>query len=254
MIIAIVGIVHKSNLLPYYLQHYRYLGVQKFFVSCDPDKLDPSGALKEFILRQKDIELIQLPSGFRRSQLCGGIEEEIRKTVATSDDWVIPSDLDEFNQYPVTLPEFVHKLQSGFFTHMSGHLSDRISVSGELNGLLPIEDGVSIWKQYPLVGQVTALLSRGRTDKVLISRGDLAWGMGHHQMRDADNLNPYPELGVSHHFKWIGGLEQRLGWRIDNEQRVRLPWSEESLRLVNYFQQHGRVIHEHVAAIEGWHP
>ena len=252
MIVAIVGIVHSYDLLPYYLNHYRGLGVDKFVISCDPDDLDPTGELQQNLLAQADIELVDLPAGFRRSKMVGMIEEEVRSRTAA--DWAIPADLDELNQYPGDLRELVAQLERDGATHVTGELRDRLAPGGVLAELGSFEDGISIWDQYPLEANVTAKLAGGLTEKVLLSRGDLAWTMGHHRLRDALTLRAFESRGVAHHFKWRQGLTRSLAWRIENEKRLRMPWCKESIQLSNYLLEHGRIVPEDVDATVGWRP
>lgn len=254
MILAIVGIVHGHDLLPYYLDHYRACGVDRFFIACAASQLDPSGALEKFLCEQTDVTVIAPPDRFVRTRLVGSIEEEVRRGRATANDWVVPTDLDEFIQFPRALPDLVEDVARDGCTHVVGTLLDRISSRGELTSVAPSEHGVSIWAQYPLSARVTELITHGGTSKVVLSRGDLPWTIGHHQMLPGARLRQYPEEAVVHHFKWRSGLSQMLEWRVDNEQRVRVPWSGESERLLAYLQEHGRIRPEDVGAEDGWDP
>ena len=255
MILAIVGIVHQYDLLPYYLQHYRQLGVEKFFTVCEPEQLDPSGDLKAFLSAQKDIEVVGLPRAFKRSNLVGMIEEEIRQAVATASDWIIPSDLDELNQYPASLTEIIKNMEKDNQHHVLGEMKDRISSDGTLTKLIAFGHDIPIWQQYPMEGDVTKLITQGRVDKVLLSRGDLALGIGHHQLRDERPNQSYPQQGFAHHFKWQDGLEETLKWRIENEKKGRLPWCAESERLSQYLStNNGKIIKADVNAKQGWRP
>ena len=178
MILAIVGIVHSYDLLPYYLRHYRELGVDRFAIACNPDDLDPAGGVKKMLASEPDVNVVDLPGGFQRSRLVGMIEEEVRLRTATAEDWAIPADLDELNQYPADLRDLVAQVEQYGFTHVSGELRDRLAPEGVLAGLKPFDRGVSIWGQYPLEANVTGRIAEGLTEKVLLPRGDLAWGIG----------------------------------------------------------------------------
>ena len=176
-----------------------------------------------------DVDVVNLPRGFQRSSLVGMIEEEVRSLIATAGDWLIPSDLDELNQYPADLRDLVHQMEQDGSTHLVGELRDRLAPEGVLAGLLPFDQGVSIWDQYPLEGDVTARIAGRVGSTGALSRGDLAWCMGHHRMRDSPMLRPFGSTGVAHHFKWRDGLAQTLAWRVDSEERARVPWSRESI-------------------------
>jgi hypothetical protein len=254
MIVAIVGIVHRDDLLPYYLEHYRELGVDRFVISCDADDLDPAGGLKRKLVTEPDVELVDLPSRFRRSKLVGMINEEIRSRLVSADDWVVPADLDELNQYPANLSELVDQLSDSGSSYMSGRLRDRLAEDGTLKKLAPFEEGVSIWEQYPLEADVTARIAGGQTEKVLLFRGDLPLSMGHHRLRDGENVKAFIARGVAHHFKWREGLDEILAWRIENEGPARVPWIRESALLTDYLKKHGRVVPGDVDAVPGWNP
>lgn len=247
MILAVVGIAHGHDLLPYYLDHYRSLGVERFVIACDAE-------LQRALSLQPDVEAVDLPRGFQRSRLVGMIEEELRVRHAGPADWVIPADLDELNEYPTSLPDLVAQMRRDAATHVEGVMRDRIAPGGVLAALEPFEGGRSIWDQYPLEAAVGVRLAESRTDKVLLSRGDLAWGIGHHQMRDAPALPAFRAQGVAHHFKWRADLLRNLSWRVENEERARVPWKQESVRLREYLHTHGRIRPEDVDARAGWQP
>ena len=252
MIVAIVAIVHNYDLLPYYLQHYRRLGVQRFIISCDPGRLDPSDGLRRALSAQSDIEVVDLPGGFRRSNLVGMINEEVRSRSVTAGDWVIPADLDELNQYPAPLDDLVEQMLQSGSTYVAGRLRDRLAAGGLLTELAPFEEGLTIWAQYPLEADVTARIAEGQTEKVLLFRGDLPLSVGHHRLRDGTLSKAFEARGVAHHFKWRAGLDRVLAWRIENEVRAKVPWSRESTELTKYIKEHGRIVPKDVDAVAGW--
>jgi hypothetical protein len=91
-------------------------------------------------------------------------------------------------------------------------------------------------------------------DKVLLSRGDLAWCLGHHHMRDAPRLKAFGARGVAHHFKWRADVVRNVEWRVQHEERARVPWKAESARLRDYLHANGRIRLEDVDARVGWRP
>jgi hypothetical protein len=252
MILAVTGIVHAFDLLPYYLDHYRKLGVERFVIACDPDQ--GGGELGRLLSTQRDVEALPMPRTFRRSSLVGMIEEETRLRIADPDDWVVPADLDELNQYPDELRDLVRTMQRHGYTHVTGELRDRLAAGGELTSLLPFSRGIPIWQQYPLEGSVTSELAHGSVEKVLLSRGDLGWTVGHHRMRPRPTLMPYPRTGTAYHFKWREGLAGNLAWRVQHESRARVPWCKESLRLDEHLRNHGRINLDEIETTTGWQP
>jgi hypothetical protein len=256
MIIAVTAIVHGYELLPYYLEYYRELGVEEFVISCDPEELDESGELGTYLAAQADVKLLPLPRTFRRSKLVGMIEEEIRKKIGRHSDWLIPADLDEFNQYPWPLRDLVERLERGGYTHVNGVFSDRLAVGGELVALKPQSEHISLWDQYPMEAAVTQRIGQGQLEKVMLSRGDVGWALGHHHVSARPDLKPHPDEGVVHHFKWRDTVLRTLNWRVSNEEKVGtgLPWVGETIRMREYLRQHGRIRYEDVGATPGWRP
>jgi hypothetical protein len=254
MIIATVAIVHDYALLRYYLQHYRICGVERFFIACDSDDLDASGALTAFLGSQIDVVQLSLSRRFRRSRIVGATEEDIRRQVATPQDWVVPADLDEFNQFPLALADLAADLDAGGFTHVTGHLADRLAPEGHLARLEPFDNQIPIWDQYPLVADATSCIVEGTTEKVLLSRGDLPLWLGHHRLGDNAPNRPHPYVGEAHHFKWRDGLEATVEWRLANESKVSAPWRHESENLASYLSEHGRIRPEDTSARIGWAP
>jgi hypothetical protein len=255
VIVAVTAILHDAALLPYYLEHYRLLGVERFAIGVDPDDLDPSGRLGAYVTAQPDVETFPLSRYYRRTSLVGANEEELRRSAVDSGDWIIPADLDELNQYPAALGELIGRLQETGATYVGGALFDRLAVDGSLAPLLPYDEGRSLWDQYPLGADITARFAQGATSKVLLSRADRPLALGHHHMADpGDDAAPLAERGTAHHFKWRLGLLDTLRWRIANERKRAVPWLAESQRLLDHLLAHGGFDAAAIGAVAAWMP
>jgi hypothetical protein len=235
VIVCVTLIAHDHTLLPYYLEHYRRLGVDGFVIAAELG----SPAVPRLRL-QPDVEVVEPSGRFLRTHLVGMEEEEIRRHHVHRAAWLVPADLDEFNEYPGDLGELAAEMEAAGYTHVTGTLSDRVAADGSLAPLRDHADGVPIWDQYPLQAPVTERLAGARTAKVLLFRADLPLGIGHHRLA-CEGGRPLPRTGVTHHFKWRDGLAESLQWRVRNERRIRAPWAAESERLLAHLAASARL-------------
>ena len=93
-------------------------------------------------------------------------KERVRQIIAKPGDWIIPSDVDEFTQFPAPLLELATQMASTGCNHVAGKLVDRLSKAGEL---MPLREEPSIWEQYPIECDLTGLLIGGWTEKVTMA-------------------------------------------------------------------------------------
>lgn len=117
MIVSITSIAHDVSLLPYFLHHYRNLGVQRFFFAVTDNALSqlPQQEICDLLGREPDV--IPVTSAeFAKMGAWGHARWEtdvIRKQLTQHGDWVIPADLDEFNEYPLPLPQLIAEMDRG---------------------------------------------------------------------------------------------------------------------------------------------
>jgi hypothetical protein len=118
-----------------------------------------------------------------------------------------------------------------------GTLVDRISPDGRL---MPVAPSLSIWEQFPVAADLTAAVLRGCTRKVMICRRRvrLADGGRHDTIGVAHEPPPFPGAYRVHHFKWIEGIDRRLGQRLVRDSLVK-PYRKECRRFLRYFGRLG---------------
>jgi hypothetical protein len=242
-IIAIVSIAHDYSLLPYYLEYYRKLGVDMFYISFLHNPLLETSVdtVVEYLKNEKDVEVI-IPQNQNGTVdvhgVAGGITELVRQNVAREGDWVIPADLDEFNVYPLekgeTLKDLAIKMELGHFDYILGEIVDRVAQDKTLARLKDFNDGISIWNQYPLELSITKSIGKALTSKILFSKWNHQLLTGHHLWPDTQG-KVFLSTGTAFHFKWREGLLRMLDNRIIFEKKSSAPWVEESLRIKEYF-------------------
>ena len=242
---------HDATLLPHFVKHYRWLGVERFAISIHeqrPGVRAEAEAIVETL--GPGIDLHAATARQQRSGVEGWNKEELRQRVAQPDDWIIPADLDEFIQFSVPLPNLLEQMCGRNAQYVMGRFSDRLAPGGELTATLPFPN---LWLQYPLEADVSVRLARCLCTKVVLSRGDCPLGCGHHFV-----CGPARELrsahGIVHHFKWRAGLVEALTRRVEIYRHQKVPWVGESERVLAYLTKHGRIVPEDFNARPGRRP
>lgn len=213
-------------LLPFFLEHYRKLGVTQFFCSTLYNKVKP----------QKD--LCVYPYGVDTtldiySQMAEAIRGMIRRHVFES-EWYILADLDEFHEYPLELPDLIHRCEQRGKDCVLGEMVDRVKEDGSIPELTnePLEI------QFPVKSVITRDVMLACVQKIMLCRGIRNIDNGHHSMQEVSY--PYPSRGVIHHFKWHSGIVSRMKERLAQPHKD-LPWYAEAQRFINHWQLCGSV-------------
>jgi len=157
------------------------------------------------------------------------------------DDYVMHLDLDEFQEYPVPLAEIVKLMNARDDWALRGWILDRVAANGELLAIMP---SPSIGEQFPIGCELTKILLRAWTQKIMLCRGrvQLQGGVRH------DTCNAYyddipigqSEQYIVHHFKWINGLVPRLQERME-KAAIGPAYANECRRFIDYWNKHGRI-------------
>jgi hypothetical protein len=124
MILAVVGIVHSFDLLPYYVVPLLKVGVARFVIACN---VNEGGELGGLLVGRPDVLVLALPRTFRRSNLVGMVDEEIRVRASGPHDWVIPAGLDELNQYLDDLQKLASEMEWCGYSRVVGELRHRLA-------------------------------------------------------------------------------------------------------------------------------
>jgi hypothetical protein len=251
MLYVISTLSYDTSLLPHFFKYYKSLGVTRFIISIH--ELVP-GLLKkaQAIAKQFDSDVKWIPVSER--QILTGIEgnnkEEIREKHVTSQDWIIPADLDEFIQFPAPISQLIGEMDANGATFIKGDFLDRISEDGRLNPTLPEP---SIWEQFPLTCKVSQSLIKCWSHKVTLARGDCMLASGHHNVI----FPARPHISrrcIIHHFKWRRGLLTALRRRLAVYKNAGWDCYREAERALSYLNQNRRINVVDFRAARGWNP
>ena len=148
-------------------------------------------------------------------------------------DWIVYADMDEFTDFQgLSVRDWIDRLNAGNYNVLRGGLYDRVSPDGSL---LPVRADVSLHEQFPhtCVLQDRLEYDINRTvPKIVMTRGDLRVGTGHHFPFHYPPENPWTCFKVDHllpanwpqpnnlplelridHFKWTEGRVDYLASR-----------------------------------------
>jgi len=245
MLAVITTIVYEASLLPHFLDHYKHLGVNRFIIGTHPQIHD---TVRNMVANQP-VELFPISFRMLSTGVEGNNKDELRQEAKfTRNDWLIPADLDEFNQYVAPPLDLIARAEAENVSHYRGKFADRLSFDGTLSLDHPLP---SIWEQYPLEADISQRLVQGCTDKVTLVRGDQSLSAGHHTVEGVD---PAPISCTVHHFKWRAGVLDALQRRINCYQEQGIPWWVESKRVLDYFSTRDKFDLTDFETRLGWFP
>lgn len=228
--------------LPQLVQHYRALGVDQFLFSLQQeptvDVAQREQQLERFVQQLRALDCAHGFSLVAPFDVWAVRDQHARlqaKYVAPQ-DWVVWCDSDEFQVYPGGLQAFTAECDSKGIEFLRGVFIDRIAADG---GLPPFDPAQPIWGQFPLCCNVTALLAKAETRKVVLSRGYVRLDVGHHWPLGSGAYTSARGWVQIHHFKWHADVIRSLNFRIQPEWKAKCSWWTESQRLLDYFTAHG---------------
>lgn len=234
----ITPICDRIELLPFYLRYYHRQGVERFVVALYNGKKNP---LHDAIYRfgnQSKVDLHIRPSVICPLPELSGPKETsginvIRQEFIRPDEWFAIADLDEFVRplRGTNLIDLASRAIASDYTAVHGGMVDRIAATGEFPAIDP-DRGLD--EQFPLQCDLTEACG-AMTSKIFLSRGNLEVTNGHH-WPNSGNVSIMRDGGEVHHFKWTSGIIGRLQNRLKHFREQRLPWAEESARLLKVIE------------------
>lgn len=240
-LLTCVGLTHDLPLLPHFLRHYHELGVRPenmHVILNTPNPDDGAIAEARAILDAAGTALPKLWIAPYTSDSMWAQRRALQQEVARPEDWVLSADVDEFHEYPTSLPKFLDWCAARDIDCVHGPFIDRLSGDGALN---PVQPQPSLWEQFPLRGDVACSVRRNEgkdywhgTVKLMVMRGRLLPKRGGHQPqapREEVNFlygRPLATLrGITrapvrfsiplrvHHFKWTAALQGSVQRRLE---------------------------------------
>jgi hypothetical protein len=243
------------DILPYMLEHYRALGIESFFVNVHlSSPTDPVYEQIREITTRFGCGIASVQVGDWQSLQVGMYALQRERY---PDDWFVLADQDELQFYPAGLREIVNDCASQGWDYIRGCFVDRIAADGSFPAL---RSDAPLREQYPLGGFVSNPVLGADPRKVVAVRGNLPIVKGQHHVlpnhetrgRACPSRAYYIPV---HHFKWTGGIHERLASRLALFQKQGVPHWDESARFLEYYTRSGgrlnlRDPHLHLAPAE----
>lgn len=233
-----VAITAHATLLAQFLRHYGACGVSRFFIAVEP-------GLEQAVSSTIAGYPVEIVRGLDASESIEGgtaAVSRMRRRFAKPDEWVVLSDLDEFQAHPEGLAATVAAADAAGANVVRGLMVDRVATDGQLKPVGPQDD---LWRLFPERCYITALLQRGLSYKCALVRGHLESGrtdeglsLAHHHMI-GERLAP-TTIEIDH-FKWNAEARERIELAIARTKAAGQPFWIEYQRVLDHLQHHGRL-------------
>jgi hypothetical protein len=233
-----VAITGHATLLSHFLRHYQAAGVTRFFVSVEP-------SLEAEVTRIASGFPVELVRGLDATESIEGGTAALswmRTQFAGADEWVVLTDLDEFQVHPGGLAATAAGAEAEAANVVRGYMVDRVASDGKLK---PIGLDDDVWRLFPERCFITALLQGGIAYKCALVKGHLESGrtkeglsLAHHHMRGERAASTTVEI---HHFKWNAEAVERMEVAIARTQAAGQPFWVEYERVLDHLRRHGRL-------------
>jgi Glycosyl transferase family 2 len=232
------SIFDETKLLPHFLRHYDQCGASHFYIAAPRE-------------RQQDIE--RLASGYRVTVCCADVSDSyilgqatdavhrIRESYQGEHEWALIADLDEFVVFDRSLAEIIASAEAEGANVVRGTLYDRFSASGETIDVAP---DVDLGKQFPVRAKFTKDVLLGCDVKAVLVKGRLQGTpeTGQHFLLAEKVASRTLEVD---HYKWTGGVLDRLRDRCQALEALGIAWRVEHQRAIEHYEAHARFAWEH---------
>jgi hypothetical protein len=233
-----VAIAEHATLLPHFLRHYRDVGVTRFFISVD-------AALEDGIAPMVKGFPVEIVRGLDTAEsIEGGTEavSRMRAMFADPHEWVVLTDLDEFQVHPDGVSETAAAADAEGANVVRGYMVDRVARDGTLK---PVHADDDLSELFPERCFITILLQGGIAHKCALVKGHLQSGrtadglsLAHHHMQDERIASRAIEV---RHFKWNAEAMQRMQLAIGRTQAAGLSFWVEYERVLQHLRANGRL-------------
>ncbi len=213
------------SLLPFFLEHYKKIGVTEFHC------LRPYCSIASSLLFSKEIKLHYFDpndgDSFFQSLFINF--QKIIDSQINNQEWYLISDLDEFHEFG-----FIELNNIGTaFNCVMGKWVDRVAADGKIPEL---RYDIPLNEQFPLISHITAKVLNGGAFKVMALRGHHQLQGGNHHVV-SDHMQ-YPKYGYVYHYKWHQGIFDRINRRMKNKHY----YLRESEDFLKYWEKHSTVL------------
>lgn len=231
-----------------FVDHYARLGTERFHLSLqvepevDPGWVDQAAAQANAILAENGTKLTAVLQKPFNSAALREHHDQLQDLHTRPGDWIIWSDIDEFQVYPGDFKSLIQLADSLEIDYFRGHWVDRVAEDGKLRVFDPEQP---IWSQFPRQFNLSRTHPVGMSQKVTCARQSVRVGRGNHYPVNDGSLCYYAEPVEVHHFKWDATVIDRLKRRLQPDFQAKCPWWVESKAILDFIAEHdGAVIRE----------
>jgi hypothetical protein len=230
---TLVGGRSVATLLPM-LEHYQRLGVESYLINVHlSERNDPILEEVRAITRHFGVPISSVFTG-NWLEVLRRVYRESRQSYP--DDWHILADQDEFQVYPMKLPELETMCNEKKYDYVCGCWVDRFAASG---AFLQVDSSRSIWEQFPIGAFLSYPIAAADPRKVVFARSNVDVCVGQHFAWNGRGC-PIDEVFVQvHHFKWVNGIIAELERRALLLKQSGYKFNVESTRFVKFFKENG---------------
>jgi len=238
--------ISNPNLLYHFLDHYKKLGITKWAITLHVGIRKELNNLKIFedILSQYKIPCevwIEEFDTHKREK-----QHNIFVQNQKDNSWIFGVDLDEFVDFPCSIPQYLEQLSNLGYNCLCGELIDRVDNQGILKN---IEKDIPIENQFPRIAEVKKNIYQPSTpkapfEKKLAIQKPLQWGIGHHfiNRQTREYQREYPDILTINHYAWdhllIGRIQQRVDYYKKHEG---FDWGQEYINMIEYIGKYGQL-------------
>lgn len=225
---------YDDFLFDHFMNYYLKLGVYKFLINFnykfenDKEKFESfleyvkNSPFMEYIIYNIGPNSEFLTAESLNIKMLGKLTYE---NVNLEEDFIIPADSDEFQEFPDTLDNIIQLMNNEKYSYLHGNTIERVSETGEV---IMVEKDIDIFKQFPKFNQKLFVQPK---IGIIKAKYFSYVGVGHHSisMNDISNtihkeeLSKSKRITLTNHFKW--NLQGKI--RLENWHKL---WTDENYR------------------------
>jgi hypothetical protein len=237
-----VTIGYDYRLLSKFLQYYIKQDVSNFLIILNTDNKEVYKTLLRFGISPVHSWLDEFSEEKKIKN-----ERQVIETICNPEDWIIYTDLDEFQYYPDGLTKSIYFAENSNYDYIEGKLVDRVSESGKL---IDIDLSKKLEDQFPLGGFITKPLLKAWDKKIVAARKNKIVGGGHHIFLDNEKFNTLPYKGkidgpykniLIHHFKWDSFVINRMKSYLSLKDESLNYWKKEMSLFIKHYKKYSRI-------------
>lgn len=219
----------QSDLLPFFVRHYRRLGATSFPVLVYGTDSQMEAACETIVAEGGKPQPVGV---FDATTFSAKRREAAIRKVHPDGEWAFFCDLDEFCE--LDAQQVQHHIHSKL-PYVAGRWVDRVGRHGKL---CDVQQDVPLETQFPMQGQLRQTWKMGAAVYVLAPFAPMI----HHPNVCAIGRQHWPQSCVPvHHFKWQANVVDRLKARmirIGLVGKLRTPWAQRVRRMLQHLEGH----------------